>query len=524
MAVSVACAQVLEKRHAKPQASVPPGFLGDVNEGYNCWGGDIAEVVIHVNYSLDEEHKHIMMATCRTACMSDIGCKAWTLNLGSGAQGNGHCWLKHSCENGDNDPYTVSGFVDHKNLVQLVQAPNKVDTADLAGVMHNTNCWGRDIAEVVINSSGNATRDELIFACRSACVADGACAAWTLNHGLNGMQGQGNCWLKSSCAGRMYDTRAEAGIVTRNPGNTVSRQADANGNSPAETGTGVVVGNRTKNGAGSGAANGTRRDAGSTMESTASVADSSHERESSTTSSSSVGTSAAASGAGNSANTTGGGAGGYNSSSPGNGTGNDSGTPRNDPSEMRFLQHGDPAASPPQPPPWRGEDGNIPGLSKTDKDIIGSVVGVSTGALAVGLLAGLWHPTSPQPTSGQVQLPPTLAAIGVSSAGAKSRAPTAANAETPSTRSWTAVDAGLANDTRYMELEEVSEEDSPLKQCWGWIFLVSPFWMATLCCFAVFILKVNAAGTSKHNSSRWYSPVGSETDIDEGMSSDSLSP
>jgi len=546
--VRVACAEVLELRHVKPLVSVPRGFLGVVMEGYNCWGGDIAEVVIQSNYSLDERPSDIVIATCRAACLSNIGCQAWSLHHDShGARGNGHCWLKHSCENGDVDPYSVSGFVDHNNLVQQVQAPSKVDAADLIGVMHDTNCWGRDLAKVAINSTGNTTRDELIFACRNACVADRACAAWTLNHGRTGMQGQGHCWLKSSCAGRMYDARAEAGIVIPNPSNKVSRQADANGGSPVETGTGVAGGSTTKKGTGGGVDDSTRRGASSntqdgpdsTAGSTVSIADSSREGHSSTTTGpgSDGGTSADSTRRDASCNTQDGSdstagitvrTAESSSSSSTTGTGNDagisarssdSGKTRNNLSELRFL-HGDLVAPPSQPPRLRVGDGNLPSLSQTDKGIIGSFVGASTGALAVGLLAGLLHPTSPQPTKGLVPPFPTLAAVGFNGAGAKSHAPAAVVViETA------VAGTGAANDAKHTDLEE-EEKESPVKQWWGWIVLIPPFLMAALCCFAVFMFEVNGAGTwSKHKRSLLYNHVGSESDVDEGMmSNDSLSP
>jgi len=165
-------------------------------------------------------------------------------------------------------------------------------------------------------------------------------------------------------------------------------------------------------------------------------------------------------------------------------------------------------------------DGNLPSLSQTDKGIIGSFVGASTGALAVGLLAGLLHPTSPQPTKGLVPPFPTLAAVGFNGAGAKPHAPAAVVViETA------VAGTGAANDAKHTDLEE-EEKESPVKQWWGWIVLIPPFLMAALCCFAVFMFEVNGAGTwSKHKRSLLYSHVGSESDVDEGMmSNDSLSP
>jgi len=508
-------AEVLELRHAKPLASIPHGFLDDVMEDYNCWDGDLAEVVIHANYSLDQTSNDIVVATCRAACLSNVGCQAWSLNQHShGAQGNGHCWLKHSCENGDADPLSVSGLVDHKNLMRRVQAPNKVDATDLVGVMHNTNCWGRDLAKVAISSTSETTLDELIFACRNACVADQICAAWTLNRGLTGMQGQGHCWLKTSCAGRKYDAHAVAGIVIPNPSNMDSHETDANdvdGDLDAKAGTGVAGGSSVKMGAGSGASRGassnTQAGPGRIASSTVSVADSSREADSSTTTS--TGSDAAT-----------------------NAKSSDSDKTRNKLAELRFLQHGGLAASSPQLHPLRPRDGNLTNLSKTDKGIIGSVVGASTGALAVGLLAGLLHPTPPQPTRGLVQPSPILPTVAITGAGAKSHAPRAVNSKTNIVIEATVV-TGVANGTKHKELEregEEEEEESPVKQWWGWVFLI-PFSLLVVCCFAVLMFKAIAAGTcSKHRRSRWYSlvgysRVGSETSVDEGMtSSDSLSP
>jgi len=50
-------------------------------------------------------------------------------------------------------------------------------------------------------------------ACVHVCKRNPECGAWTLNRGRNGKQGDGECWLKSSCAGIRHDTLARAGIM-----------------------------------------------------------------------------------------------------------------------------------------------------------------------------------------------------------------------------------------------------------------------------------------------------------------------
>jgi len=545
--VRVAWAEVLELRHVKPLASVPRGFLSDVMEDYNCWGGDLAELVIHADQAFDGRRRDVVVATCRAACLSNIGCQAWSLNHGSqGGRGSGHCWLKHSCENGDADPYSVSGLVDHKNLVRHVQAPDTVEPTELIGVLDDTNCWGRDLAEVAIESNGNASRDELIIACKDACVADRECTAWTLNQGRTGIKGQGLCWLKSSCSGRMHDTRAVAGAVTHNPSHTVPRQENVNNGSAAGTEaggttTGIAGGGATNNAQGSDTAkvggtgndlSGTDSSASDTARvgvsssakggtssvaadspqggddsprtiagSTKSIADRSGRGSDSSTTSTSRGASSNAGG-------------GRNKGNPGNSTSSESGERDDKLSEMRFLEHGDPGASAPQPLALRGGDSSPTGISEKDKGIIGGVVGASTGALAVGLLAGLLHPTSPQPSRGLDQLSPTSIVGG-------------------NTKDRVVGDrAGIfavapVNDTTDTSLEEGDE--SPVKRWWGWIFLIPLFLMAALCCFAIFMFKGNATGSwsKRIKRSRLYSRVGSEisTDTAEGMmSSDAFSP
>jgi len=82
--------------------------------------------------------------------------------------------------------------------------------------------------------------------------------------------------------------------------------------------------------------------------------------------------------------------------------------------------------------------------------------------------------------------------------------------------------AGVANDAQHKEQEE-KEEEIPVRQWWGWIFLIPLLLMATLGCFAVFMFKVNAGMWSKHKRSQLYSRVGSGNVVDAGMmSSNSL--
>jgi len=235
---------------------------------------------------------------------------------------------------------------------------------------------------------------------------------------------------------------------------------------------------------------------------------------------------------GDSSNTTGTGTdagssaeGGHVKANPGNSTGGNSGKTTTKPTEMRFLQHDGPLASQLQ----SFLRGKTPNLSEKDKGIIGGVVGASTGALALGLLAGLVHPTSPQPfrARGQVQPSTTLAAVGVNSARTKSHV--------SDTVVFAAGAANITNGTKHehkeehKEEEEEEEEESPVKQWWGWAFLIPLFLMAALCCFAIFLFKGNVAGTwSKRKRSRAYSRLSvSEPAVDtsEGMlSGDPLSP
>jgi len=486
--VRVAWAKVQTLRHVKLLASMPRGFLADVMEDYTCWGSDIAEVVIHANHTRDEKRRDIVVATCRAACLSNIGCHAWTLHHGShGARGSGHCWLKYGCEHKNVDPYSVSGLVDHKHLIQHVQAPDIVDHAHLVGVLDDTNCWGRDLVEVDIKSTGDTTRDELAVACKDACIANRACAAWTLNHGRIGMQGKGHCWLKSSCAGRTHDTRAEAGVVIHNP--TTKATTDTNTSTTSTSTTGTTSSTTC------------------TTKATSTTSTASATSTSGTTSSTTMG---ADSDLGSNAE------GGHGKSKPGNGTESNFGKTTNKPTKMRFLGHSEPVAPQAQPSSLRGRDGNIPKLSEKDKGIIGGAVGASTGALALGLLAGLLPATSPQSTGGLVQPSPTFAAVGVDAAEAKSHALAGSNTKTEGVSDTdVVVIAGSANNTTDTNHEEEEEAEGPVTQWWGWVFLIPLFFMATLCCFAFFMFKGNVAGTwSKCQRSRAYSEEGLEASFD----------
>lgn len=197
---------------------MPPGGLRQVKEDFNCWGGDLMEVVIHANETTNIVRQDEVVGTCRAACLATVGCKAWSLNHGSrGRRGNGHCWLKHDCDDGHPDPYAISGFVDRKH--EYFKVPTEVDVEGLLnGLLQDTNCWGNDIAEVAIDTSA-APADNLQIArlagCRGACMAKRDCMAWTLNHGSTGLQGKGHCWLKSSCAGKRHDSRAMSGLIVQ---------------------------------------------------------------------------------------------------------------------------------------------------------------------------------------------------------------------------------------------------------------------------------------------------------------------
>jgi len=126
--VRVARAEVQTLQHVKPLASVPRGFLADVMEHHDCWGSDLAQLVIHANHPHDEMRRDVVLSTCRSACLANAGCRAWTCTPDSGG-----CWLKYGCQNGKASPNKVSGLVEHK--IEHVQAPNIVDPADLAGVL-----------------------------------------------------------------------------------------------------------------------------------------------------------------------------------------------------------------------------------------------------------------------------------------------------------------------------------------------------------------------------------------------------
>lgn len=206
-------ASQVQKKHMRALPVLPINDNGTVLMGYNCAGGDLVEIVIHGGNNFFNQDTAI--ATCRAECEKHAGCKAWTLHRGSkDERGMGHCHLKHSCGAGKQDPHSESGLIDKSHLRQHVEAPKEVQEADLLGVMDDTNCWGHDIAEVMIHGAGRQPEEKAYTAaCVHACQSNPQCGAWTLNRGRNGKQGDGECWLKSSCAGIRHDAFARAGIM-----------------------------------------------------------------------------------------------------------------------------------------------------------------------------------------------------------------------------------------------------------------------------------------------------------------------
>jgi len=221
-------------RHVGPLDVLPIDDLGTIKHDYKCKSEDVAEIAIsNIN---DRSTK---IDTCRKACVEDVGCQAWTVD-----SRQDRCWLKHSCHGGSKEYGFTSGFVNHAPLRQQVMAPAKVAPPQLVGVMADTNCWGYDIAEVVILGSTGMTplRDAFTLACKEACLNHDECCAWTINKGTGGTQGNGHCWLKKSCRGVSFDIQARSGLkdcnnkADNNPSPATRRRRRRRGPTPAPPG------------------------------------------------------------------------------------------------------------------------------------------------------------------------------------------------------------------------------------------------------------------------------------------------
>jgi len=115
---------------------------------------------------------------------------------------------------------TLTKSTTHKPGVPVVsvQYPKELPPRGLDGVLVDTICHGQDLVEVAIEGASDAARagkgNLVVAACRLACLDTPGCIAWSLNYGSAGMQGKGHCWLKTSCTGRVKDTRAISGTIS----------------------------------------------------------------------------------------------------------------------------------------------------------------------------------------------------------------------------------------------------------------------------------------------------------------------
>jgi len=194
--------------HVGSMDALPVDDLGTIKHEYKCKSEDVAEIAI----TDITDHKS-KIDTCRKVCVQDVSCQAWTID-----SLQDRCWLKHSCNGGSKRYGFTSGFVNHASFLQHVTAPAKVALPQLVSVMENTNCWGYDIAEVVIMGSSGVRplQDAFTFACKDACLNQDECCAWTINMGTGGTQGGGRCWLKKSCDGVSFDVQAKSGLTDCN--------------------------------------------------------------------------------------------------------------------------------------------------------------------------------------------------------------------------------------------------------------------------------------------------------------------
>ncbi len=109
---------------------------------------------------------------CRSACMGEAGCKAWTF-VRPGHQGpTARCWLKNTVPVSKNAPCCVSGV---KQVTSTIE-------------------YGIDRPGMDYNNF-NIKNDPLI--CQNRCIAEANCRAWTFVR--PGHQGpKARCWLKTT--------------------------------------------------------------------------------------------------------------------------------------------------------------------------------------------------------------------------------------------------------------------------------------------------------------------------------------
>jgi len=108
---------------------------------------------------------------CRSACMGEPACKAWTF-VRPGYQGpTARCWLKNTVPAPKKDPCCVSGVKQVTSIEYGIDRP------------------GMDYKNFNINN------DPLI--CQNSCITEANCRAWTfVRPGYHGPSAR--CWLKNA--------------------------------------------------------------------------------------------------------------------------------------------------------------------------------------------------------------------------------------------------------------------------------------------------------------------------------------
>jgi hypothetical protein len=124
-------------------------------------GGD------YKNFNLNSNNPN----SCRSACMTDAACKAWTF-VRPGHQGpTARCWLKNTVPASKNAPCCVSG---------IKQATSSLE--------FGVDRMGMDYKNFNINNNPQI--------CKNHCLAESQCKAWTFVR--PGHQGpSARCWLKT---------------------------------------------------------------------------------------------------------------------------------------------------------------------------------------------------------------------------------------------------------------------------------------------------------------------------------------